>query len=128
MRGKSRKFMLKKYDKLIILLCLAGFFFSLAGTLTSKPASFIEIKTPSDTKRYNLQNQDIIIKGALGDTVIIVRDSRVRVTDSSCPDKWCRESGWIDKGGESIICLPNKVVVSIKSESGSKEKVDAITF
>ncbi|MCL5773086.1 MAG: NusG domain II-containing protein [Firmicutes bacterium] len=120
--------MLKKYDKLIILLCIAGFFFSLAGILRTKPASFIEIKTPAETKRYNLQDQDITVKGALGDTVVIVRDSRVRVADSSCPDKWCRESGWIDKGGESIICLPNKVVVSIKSESGQREKVDAITF
>ncbi|MCL4417561.1 MAG: NusG domain II-containing protein, partial [Actinobacteria bacterium] len=91
-------------------------------------APFIEIKTPTETKRYNLQDQDITVKGALGETVIIVRDSRVRVTESPCPDKWCSESGWIDKGGESIICLPNKVVVSIKSGSGSKEKVDAITF
>lgn len=47
------------------------------------------------------------------------------MTDASCPDKLCVHQGKADRVGESIVCLPNRVVVSIegKDESG----YDAVT-
>ncbi len=36
--------------------------------------------------------------------------------ESSCPDKTCIKQGRIDRPGEIIVCLPNKVTVEITGE------------
>ena len=48
---------------------------------------------------------------------IVVRDGRVCIEDSDCPGSDCVHSGWIDKGGRSIVCLPNRVEIRISGES-----------
>lgn len=45
-----------------------------------------------------------------------VQGGRVAVTDADCPDKVCVKSGWILNSGESIICLPHKLVLRIEGE------------
>lgn len=45
-------------------------------------------------------------------TVVIER-SRVYVSEATCGDKLCEKKGWISRGGESIVCLPNQLVVRI---------------
>ena len=58
-----------------------------------------------------------------------VKEGRVRISESNCPRKVCVHQGWISHSGESIICVPNKVVVKIRGEEKMvKGKVDAITF
>lgn len=44
-----------------------------------------------------------------------IKNGKVSVVDSSCPDKLCERSGKIYKNSESIICLPGKIVVCIES-------------
>jgi hypothetical protein len=53
------------------------------------------------------------IEGALGVTRLEVRGGRVRVLSSPCPRQACRHGGWIGKGGEMLVCLPNEVVVRL---------------
>ena len=38
---------------------------------------------------------------------------------ADCPDHICVDHRPVSSGGESIICLPNKVVVSVVSSEGS---------
>ena len=52
-----------------------------------------------------------------------IKDGRVSVTKADCPDKICKNHRPVSKNGESIICLPNKVVITVK---GSGEKVDGV--
>jgi hypothetical protein len=37
--------------------------------------------------------------------------------DADCPDKLCEKQGKISKNGQSIICLPNKIVIKINSDT-----------
>lgn len=39
--------------------------------------------------------------------------NRVRVAESSCPGRDCVHTGWIGRAGEQIICLPNKLIISL---------------
>ncbi len=48
----------------------------------------------------------------------------VRVLDTTCPDKLCKNTGKITQGGQSIVCLPNKVSVALISDSNA---IDALT-
>jgi len=40
---------------------------------------------------------------------------KVRVKESSCPNKICVKTGWIKRSGEIIVCAPNEVTVRILS-------------
>lgn len=55
---------------------------------------------------------------------IMLSSDGVAVVDSSCPDKLCQNTGVITRGGQSIVCLPNKVSVTLISDSNA---VDAVT-
>lgn len=57
--------------------------------------------------------------------LLIIKDGKADVTDASCRDKICVDHRPIDKNGESIVCLPNKVVASV--ENGSESEVDSAT-
>ena len=48
---------------------------------------------------------------------IVIRDGRVCIEGSDCPGSDCVHSGWINKGGRSIVCLPNRVEIRISGES-----------
>jgi hypothetical protein len=58
-----------------------------------------------------------------------VKNGRVRMLEMNkeiCPDAICSETSWIDKGYQSIVCLPNNIVVTI--EGNKDEGIDAQTF
>ena len=46
--------------------------------------------------------------------VIVVENGRVCVKEASCPDRVCVRTGWIEYEGESIVCLPHKLVVTVR--------------
>ena len=48
---------------------------------------------------------------------IVIKDGRVCIAESDCPGSDCVHSGWINKGGRSIVCLPNRVEIRIAGES-----------
>ena len=50
-----------------------------------------------------------------------VKNGKIRLTEASCPDKICEKTGYIGSSGQSIICVPNKITVSV---AGSDESVD----
>lgn len=49
----------------------------------------------------------------------------VRVAKSQCPGKDCVHTGWATKAGSQIICLPNRLIVTVKG--GAALSFDAIT-
>ncbi len=57
------------------------------------------------------------VDGYLGPIEIEVKDSKVRVVQENSPKHICSNQGWISESYESIICLPNKVIVNIGSDS-----------
>ncbi|MDE7422441.1 MAG: NusG domain II-containing protein [Lachnospiraceae bacterium] len=57
------------------------------------------------------------IKSDNGENVLRISDGKVWLTEADCPDKICVNTGKIQYLGQSIICLPHKVVVEIKEES-----------
>ena len=47
------------------------------------------------------------------DISVRIEESRVWVEHSDCPDQICVRSGEISAAGQSVVCLPNRVVVKI---------------
>ena len=71
---------------------------------------------PTDASLENL-DPDTLPLYADGNTVII-EDGKVSVSYSSCQHQVCVRHAAISRTGESIICLPHKLVVRIEGGGG----------
>jgi hypothetical protein len=56
----------------------------------------------------------------LGTVTVEIRDGRVAVTESDCPNHVCVRTGWRSRAGDVIVCVPNRTVVRI-ARGRSKE-------
>lgn len=52
---------------------------------------------------------------------ISIEKGRIKITDADCPDKICVKSGWISQAGETIVCLPHKLIIKIQ---GGTKNID----
>ncbi|MBE5937086.1 MAG: NusG domain II-containing protein [Lachnospiraceae bacterium] len=52
---------------------------------------------------------------------IVIADNQVFMKEADCPDKYCVKTGAIKNINESIICLPNRIVVEICTDTGEDE-------
>ena len=69
---------------------------------------------------YSLdQNRSVEIKTEYGFNLLVIKDGKAYVESASCPDGICSAHKPISYDGESIICLPNKVVVHIDKQDAS---------
>lgn len=50
----------------------------------------------------------------------------VQVTASDCPTQDCVHTGTITRGGQSIVCLPARVVIELEGSSGSGDGPDLV--
>lgn len=56
-----------------------------------------------------------------------IKAMTVRMQEANCGDHTCISTGSISCAGESIVCLPHRLVLQITSSGGSKDAVpDAI--
>ena len=58
--------------------------------------------------------------------ILTISDGYADVTEASCPDQICVKHNHIKYSKESIVCLPNKVVVTV--EGGEENEIDGSTF
>ncbi len=105
---------------------------SLAGIFISKEAMpqgndvIIEINGKTAYSFALDTNRTFPVPGPCGETVIEIRDKKVRVREAHCPNRLCEKQGWVSKG--VIVCLPNRIVISVGGKAADSTKgIDAIT-
>lgn len=82
-----------------------------------------------ETARYPLaENIETVIYTGTdnADTnTLVIRDGKATVIEANCPDKVCVSHRAICNVGETIVCLPHKLVVSIEAaEWNSTPEID----
>jgi hypothetical protein len=65
----------------------------------------------------------VVVEGYQGESYVEFSGGRVHMVDSACPDKLCVRSGWISRPGESVVCLPNRVGIELRSGEGGPDAV-----
>lgn len=68
-----------------------------------------------------IEGKTFPIETDFGYNLIEIGNEKVRVIDADCPDKLDVKKGWIETTGDTIVCLPNKMVVEIKGQNIDKE-------
>ena len=61
--------------------------------------------------------------GVDGYNIFVIENGVVYMKDADCADKICVHQGRISKVGETIVCLPHKVVIEIKGENPELDAV-----
>ena len=70
-------------------------------------------------KTANLnENQTIEIDNEYGRNVIVIENGRVFVKEADCSGHDCIKMGEISKGGQAIMCLPHRLIVTIVKGGG----------
>ncbi|MEG0924721.1 MAG: NusG domain II-containing protein [Anaerovoracaceae bacterium] len=118
--------MIKKADIfLFIFLILAGLglsFLSVAGSVTGSQAV-----VSVDGKLYGSyslsKDQVITINENNHINKITIKGGQVSMTFSDCHNQICVKHSEITKTSESIVCLPNKVMVEIKGKGGDFDAI-----
>ncbi len=55
------------------------------------------------------------VEGYNGDVVIEVKNNQIQVIEEKSPLHLCSKQGWIKETYETIVCLPNKVIIEIEA-------------
>ena len=112
----------KKKDAVLILtvLLIAGAAFGVHEFAGGDGADTVTVKVDGKvTGTYPLaKDQKIRING--GTNILTIKNGKAKMTDADCPDQLCVHQRAISRSKESIICLPNKIVVEVDSHQNSQ--------
>ena len=118
---------IKKAD--IVLFCVLlvlGLALSTASLLAGTSGQKVQIEVGG--KAYGIyalaENQTIEINENGHLNKITIKDGTVQMSYSDCKNQICVNDGAISMTNQSIVCLPNKVLVEI---TGGKEDFDAVS-
>lgn len=64
--------------------------------------------TEKEKKEYSVDGYNGVVK-------IIVEDGKIKVDEEDSPLHLCSKQGFIEETYETIVCLPNKIVIKIVS-------------
>ena len=122
-----------RWDILIIaLLASVGLVLALVLLLMGKHGGQVQVRVDGDVvMEYALdRDRTVEIKGYQGGTnLLVIENGAACIREASCPDHLCVNMGWIDKTGQTVVCLPNRLVVEITRGMGAdgESDVDIVT-
>ena len=128
MKIKLRK-ILKSGDYFLIILIGFAFFGSiLFFQWIAEEGTFVSISVDGNLIYRLPLNRDksITINGSIGQTTILIQNRHVWIEEASCPHKICMRMGKIRFNKETIVCIPNRILIRI--EGGSDRDIDAVTM
>ncbi|EGS30121.1 hypothetical protein HMPREF9130_1385 [Peptoniphilus sp. oral taxon 375 str. F0436] len=125
---------MKKGDKIvlasIIVISLVLFFLTsqtlreaqnkyVSVQISGREVQKISLKKEKELREYNFKTK-------LGTNKVLVKDGKVWVQESNCPDQICVHMAPIEKVGETIICLPHEFLVEIKADKKAPDDLDLL--
>ena len=118
---------------LFIALVVIGLAASAALTLSQSEAgggAKVIIESGGDLyARYPLSEDRTVVVPAQHDNynVVEISGGTVSVTEASCKNQVCVKHNVVSRSGESIVCLPNRLVVRIENSTEEGGGYDSVT-
>lgn len=118
--------MIKKADiVLFVVLLLLGAAVSIFPLFTSSAGDEVRVEVGGELYGiYDLnEDQEIVVKENSHTNKIIIKDGAVSMDFSDCPNQDCVDHRSITEINEQIVCLPNRVSVSIEGGKGGYDVI-----
>ena len=125
MKSLSKK---RKNDLLLIaiLLIFAVICLFLITVSKTEGAVIQIVRNGTVTESHPLTvNQQIELSDEHGSNTLLIQDGKASMINADCPDGLCVQQNPIGYNGETIVCLPHKLVIRVVS--GEEGEVDIAT-
>ncbi|MDI6600536.1 MAG: NusG domain II-containing protein [Thermoanaerobacteraceae bacterium] len=131
--------LMTKYDKfliyVIIVVSILGMGYDIYVATNATTGSIITVQIDNEVVEivplnFSGESKLYIYTFKKGQAAIETKDGKVRMLPMPrdiCPEGICSDTGWIDKPYKNIVCLPNKIMVSINSVE-KKNNIDDVAF
>lgn len=108
---------------IILIIIVAGYL--IINKVFIKEGQTVQVLVEGELIEAFSLDEDIEykIESENGVNSLVIKDGTAYIEEASCPDKLCVHQKAISRAGESVICLPNKVVVKI---AGDHSDVDSV--
>ena len=111
---------IKKY-RLDIIVIAALLILSLSViliiNLTRKDGATVTVTVDGVTVAEYPLSKDGVYTLNGGSNILTIENGTARMSDSSCPDHICENKGKIKYVGQTIVCLPHKLTVTVTGEA-----------
>lgn len=90
--------------------------------------AYVEVKIDGEvygTYPLDEDMEETIVTGDGEYNTLVIKDGQANITEANCPDKICVKHRGIHFSGESVICLPHKLTVTVIG--GEENEIDATT-
>lgn len=114
--------LIKKMDiviiALLILLSFTPHLIFAKSSLKNSSSTYASIKV--DGEHYKdialSETEEIKIDLNNKENTILIKNKTIEMKSANCKDELCVKQGSISKVGQTIICLPHKLIIEIKGE------------
>jgi hypothetical protein len=116
-------------DALLILLIGLAAFRVFRPESGDSSGNRIRVSVDGKTRMIVPMESDTVvtIRGMRGETEIGITNGKARILRSPCPGKICMHQGRIHNPGRMLICIPNRVTVTVEGSGGRGSDVDGMT-
>ena len=110
---------------LAIGLIVLGFAMSFYLAMGQDAGGQVEVRTAGELYGvYDLdKDQTVTVRQGSHENEFEIRDGQVRMLRANCRNHDCIQQGAISRTGETIVCLPHKVVLEV---TGGEEDFDVV--
>ncbi len=103
----------------IVIIATAGL---LLFVFNREQGSTVSVKVDgTQMASYSLnENREVPIKTGDNDeyiNILVIKDGKASISEADCPDKICVETRAVSYVGETIVCLPHKIVIEITNQN-----------
>ncbi len=96
----------------------------------TKPARSVEVRIDGKTAAVyplDTDRRQVIQIPPDHTNTLVIRDGAAYMQEANCPDRICVGMHGIRKTGETIVCLPHKLVLAVVSDTEEGPELDAVT-
>lgn len=103
---------------LALLVTAAVFFLGYRFWNRESPEEVVVYVGEQEYARFSVgEDTELLIETENGTNRLMIKEGEADVTEASCPDKICVHQSPISETGETIVCMPNRVIVTIEQAS-----------
>ncbi|MBQ3482497.1 MAG: NusG domain II-containing protein [Oscillospiraceae bacterium] len=115
----------RRADLIVIasLLLLALILWLVLGAFRTEGGVVVVCVDGVETERHALTEEGVYPLNG-GSNILVISEGQAWLSEANCPDLLCVKQGKIHYTGQSIICLPNRLSVTV--EGGEANAVDVV--
>lgn len=122
---------MKKADIVLVavIAVIVGVLIFVLYGLNNNQGAYVQIEIDGETVEVISLDENLtkeILTPGGGKNTLVISDGSAKMTEADCPDGICVNHKKISRVGESIICLPHKVVVTVIGDNEADNGIDAV--